>query len=139
MSNDGPALPRAASTGPAGGAPVQAQPPHMTAPPKKKGVSTGCLVLLGFVAFFFLAVGGVVLFLVYKVSSDKDVQNVMGAIGDAAEMAMEAQQAPGTDELRALGCEQAMAIDMSKMQKIGSRRGPDGDVSGRDVRDAACL
>jgi hypothetical protein len=46
------------------------------------------------------------------------VQNVVGVLGEAAQLAAEAQTAPGTEELRALGCEQAMAIDATKVQKL---------------------
>jgi hypothetical protein len=86
----------------------------------KKGVSTGCIVAIAAVCLFFASVGGVVLFIGYKISTNKDVQHVMGAIGDAAQIMADAQAAPGTNELRALGCEQAMAIDAAKMQKLGS-------------------
>lgn len=100
--------------------PVQATAPPGP-PPRKKGLSTGCLVALIAVMVFFGAIGAVVLFVGYKVSQDKDVQNVFGAIGDAAKIMAEAQSAPGTDELRALGCQQAFAIDPMKMVKIADR------------------
>ena len=90
-------------------------------PPKKKGMSTGCIVAIVVVLLFFGSIAAIVLVVGYKVSQDKDVQNVLGAIGDAATIMAEAQTAPGTNELRALGCEQAMAIDPAKMMKIADR------------------
>lgn len=93
-----------------------AMPPQ--GPPKKKGMSTGCMVAIGVVLFFFLSVGGVLAYIGYKVATNPDVQHVMGAIGEATQLAAEAQSAPGTNELRALGCEQAMALDAVKMQKL---------------------
>lgn len=90
-------------------------------PPKKKGLSTGCLVAIIVVLVFFGSIAAIVIFVGYKVSQDKDVQNVLGAIGDAATIMAEAQSAPGTSELRSLGCEQAMAIDPVKMMKIADR------------------
>lgn len=90
-------------------------------PPKKKGISTGCIVAIVVVLLFFGSIGAVVLFIGYRVSQDKDVQNVFGAIGDVAAIAAEAQTAPGTNELRALGCMQAMALDPAKMMKIAGR------------------
>lgn len=99
--------------------PVQAMPP--AGPPKKKGMSTGCVVALVVVLVFFGSIGAIVLLIGYKVSQDKDVQNVFGAIGEAATIMAEAQSAPGTAELRAIGCEQAMALDPAKMLKIADR------------------
>lgn len=87
-------------------------------PPKKKGMSTGCIIAIVVVLSFFGLVGGIVLYGAYKLSTNKDVQHVMSAIGEAAELATEAQAAPGTNELRAIGCEQAMALDAAKMQKL---------------------
>lgn len=98
--------------------PVQAQgiPPA----PKKKGMSTGCIIAIVAVLLFFGSIGGIVLYVVYRVSNDKDVQNLMGALGDVATLAAEAQSAPGTSELRAQGCQEAMALDTEKMKKLMS-------------------
>jgi hypothetical protein len=95
--------------------------PQMGMPPKKKGLSTGCWIVLGVLLFFFVVTGSIIAYVSYKVATDKDVQNVVGAISEAAQLAAEAQQAPGTNELRAAGCEQALALDAAKMQKIGDK------------------
>jgi hypothetical protein len=100
--------------------PQQGQP-QMGMPPKKKGLSTGCWIVLGVMLFFLVLTGSIIAYVSYKVATDKDVQNVMGAIGEAAQLATEAQQAPGTNELRAAGCEQALALDSARMQKLGDR------------------
>jgi hypothetical protein len=102
--------------------PAFAQPPMgPLPPPKKKGISTGCIIAIVMVLLFFGGIGAVVLVIGYTVSQDKDVQNVFGAIGDATKIVAEAQTAPGTAELRGLGCEQAMALDPAKMAKIADR------------------
>ena len=107
--------------GPQGG-PAWPAPPQMAAPPpKKKGISTGCWIALAAVLLFFGSVAGVMIYIGYQVSQNKDVQNVMGTLGDVAGLAIEAQNAPGTAELRALGCEQALALDPAKMQKIAEK------------------
>lgn len=100
------------------GGPPFGGPPFGGPPPKKKGLSTGCVVAMLVVFGLFAAVGAVVFFIAYKIGTNKDVQNVMGALGDGAKIIAEAQAAPGTNELRALGCEQAFAIDAAKMQKL---------------------
>jgi len=104
--------------GPQQGAPYPVQAQGPMPPQKKKGMSTGCIIAIVVVAVFFASVAAVVGFIGYKISTDKDVQNVMGALGDAATLAAEAQSAPGTAELRGIGCEQAMALDMAKMEKM---------------------
>ncbi|MFO0586188.1 MAG: hypothetical protein U0441_01550 [Polyangiaceae bacterium] len=88
------------------------------APPKKKGLSTGCWIAIVIVLVFLGSIGAVLAYIGYKVSTDPEVQHVMGAVGDAVNLAAEAQSAPGTNELRNLGCEQAMALDMAKMEKL---------------------
>src|SRR5689334_11448298 len=105
--------------GPPGQPPMGYPGPQM-APPKKKGLWIGCWITMFSVLGFFLLAGGIIAYGTYKVATNKDVQNVMGAIGEAAQLAAEAQAAPGTNELRALGCQTAMAFDASKMQKLGS-------------------
>lgn len=57
----------------------------------------------------------------FAISQNKDAQNIFGAMTDGAEIIIEAQSAPGTDELRALGCEQALAMDPAKIAKIINR------------------
>ncbi len=97
-------------------------PPPMGPPPaKKKGISTGCWIALAAVLLFFGSVAAVMIYIGYQVSQNKDVQNVMGTLGDVAGIAIEAQNAPGTAELRAIGCQQAMAMDPVRMQKIAQR------------------
>lgn len=105
--------------GPQQGFQGQNMPPQgMAPPPKKKGMSTGCIIAIVMVLVFFGSIAGIVLYFVYAVSQNKDVQNIMGAIGDAAKLAAEAQNAPGTKELRAAGCQEAMALDTEKMKKL---------------------
>lgn len=99
---------------PQGAAPMPPQPP-------KKGLSTGCLVVI-FGGLGLLGLIGVIVIVAgYRLSQDKDVQNAFGALGDSVKIMAEAQSAPGTDELRALGCDQAFALDPMKMAKIADR------------------
>ncbi len=95
--------------------------PGQNPPPKKKGMSTGCLIALLAIVVFLGSIAAVAIYIGYTISNNKDVQNVMGALGDVAQIALEAQNAPGTAQLRAIGCEQAMALDPIKMQKLGEK------------------
>jgi hypothetical protein len=97
---------------------MNAAPP---APPRKKSGS-GCVLALtiaGGVGILLVAVIG---FAIYRFATSREGKAVLGAIGDMAQLAQEAQNAPGAKEVRALGCEQAMAMDMDKMQRILDER-----------------
>jgi hypothetical protein len=59
---------------------------------------------------------------IYKFASSKEGKMVFGTIGDMAQLAAEAQHAPGTKEVAALGCDTAMAMDMDRMQRILQER-----------------
>jgi hypothetical protein len=85
-------------------------------PTKKK--TSGCLIAI-------LAVGGgglliamaVVIFAVRWMRSPEG-QRITAAVGETAKVMQEAAAAPGTEELRGLGCKQAFVIDMDRMQSI---------------------
>ncbi|HEX3345486.1 MAG TPA: hypothetical protein VHS09_12970 [Polyangiaceae bacterium] len=94
---------------------MQAAPPPPI-PPKKK--RSGCLLALAIVGGVALVLVAVVGFAVYRFASSKEGKMVFGTIGDMAELAAEAQRAPGTKQVAALGCDTAMAMDMDKMQRI---------------------
>ena len=59
---------------------------------------------------------------VYRFAHSEQGKNVFGTIGDMAELGIEAQHAPGTKEVAALGCDTAMAMDMDKVQRIMHER-----------------
>jgi hypothetical protein len=92
--------------------------------PKKKGMS-GCMIAV-------LVVGGVGLVLVLltvvglvKALSSPEGQKIARFVGDSAKMMQEAQKAPGTKELRAKGCMQAMVFDMERMADLVKDLSPD--------------
>ena len=94
------------------------------APQPKKGMS-GCVIALivagviGVVAVLLVLVG------LAKVASSPEGQKIVRFVGDSAKMMDEAQKAPGTKELRAKGCMQAMAIDMDKIAGLVKDLSPD--------------
>lgn len=89
--------------------------------PKKKKSSNGCLIALAIVGGLVVAFVAVAGFGIYRFANTKEGKMVFGAIGDATRLAAEAQNAPGAKEVRALGCDQAMAFDMEKMGKLMDR------------------
>ncbi len=91
-----------------------AQRPYVQ-PPKKKGMS-GCLLAFLIVGGLFLvsAIGGGIWFYV----SFKDF---VDATGDMMSVVLEARSAPGTNEVRELGCADAVALDMKQLTKVAQR------------------
>jgi hypothetical protein len=89
--------------------------------PVAKKSDRGCLIALASVGggvFLLVAVGA---FAVYRFSQSSTGKAVFGAIGDMTELVNESQNAPGTKEVRGLGCTQAMAMDVDKMTRIMQR------------------
>ena len=89
-------------------------------PPPKKS-SNGCLIALAVVGGLFLVIAGLVAFGFYKFATSKEGAAILAVAGDGMEIALEAQRAPGTKELRGLGCKQAMVVDMAKLERLVSR------------------
>lgn len=84
------------------------------APPPKKGMS-GCviaMIVVGVVGFVTAIVGGVIL---YFVATSDTAQTAFKVLGEGTKIAQKGLTAPGTTELRALGCEQAMVIDLKEV------------------------
>lgn len=94
------------------------QPPR-PAPKKKSG--NGCLIALAIVGGLAAVTVALIGFGLWRFANTKEGKLVFGAIGDAARLAAEAQNAPGAKEVRELGCEQAMAFDMDQMNKLMER------------------
>lgn len=81
------------------------------APPPKKGMS-GCVIALlivgslGLVGAIIAGVG------IYAIATSDAGKTAFKVIGETTKIAEKGMKAPGTPEIRALGCEQAMVIDM---------------------------
>jgi hypothetical protein len=105
--------------GPQGGPPQQGfGPPGYGAPaqpPKKKGMS-GCLLA-------FLIVGG--LFLVSAIGGGLwfyfAFKDFVDASGEMMSIVLEARNGPGAEEVRDLGCKEAISLDMKKLAKVAQR------------------
>jgi hypothetical protein len=93
--------------------PGQYQPARRA--PKK---SNGCLIAALIVGGILLVGVIVVAVGIYMVATSPAGMKAMSAVGDGIEVTKEAMNAPGTPELRALGCQQAMVMDLEKIQGI---------------------
>jgi hypothetical protein len=93
-------------------------PPRGPLPaPKKKG-SSGCLIALAIVGGLLILIVGIAAYGVYRVSQSPEGRKVFGAIREVQRTAVDAATAPGTAELRRLGCQQAMVMDLNNMVKL---------------------
>jgi hypothetical protein len=96
--------------------PVHPQPPR---PPPKK--SNGCLIAAGVVGGILLVGALIVGIAIYMVATSEGGKKAISLVGDGIEVTKEAMNAPGTPELRAAGCQQAMVMDLEKFAAIAAK------------------
>lgn len=86
--------------------------------PTNKG--RGCLLAIAIVGGLFalatLSVGA----LAYRYANSKDGKKVVSTVASGVVATYQGMHAPGTDALRALGCDQAMVMPMNETVAIGS-------------------
>lgn len=89
----------------------------MNPPPKKSG-ARGLYILLAIVGggALLVAIGVGIVF--WRIWSDPEGRAKLGQVGEALRVASKAQSAPGTKELRKLGCGQALVMNMEDIAKI---------------------
>lgn len=112
--------------------------PDPVAPrPAAKKTSSGCLIallIIGGLGLVVCLVGGIVM---WRASQNPDFQKVMGAVGKGAKLMMKGTKAPGTEALRAAGCEQAIVLSLDEMMQLLSEfvdaGAPAGALSGMAV------
>jgi hypothetical protein len=78
----------------------------------------GCMIAAIVVAALMLPCIGGAVFLTYQVSQNEDVQQVGKFFGTTIELSRKAQTAPGTAELRAEGCQQAMIMSSTDFKEM---------------------
>ena len=92
---------------------------------KNKASGRGCLIALGvFGAILLLSVvvGGIV---IYEILDSPQGRKIVSAVADTTKLTQEAMTAPGTAELRKLGCDQALVMDTRRMLTIIQSFAPD--------------
>jgi hypothetical protein len=88
-------------------------------PPRKK--TSGLTILLAVIGGGFLLVVLVVGIVAWRVMSSPTGRLVVGAMGETIRIVQKAQKAPGTRELRAIGCKSAMVLDLDDFEKLMQR------------------
>lgn len=89
-------------------------PEPFDAPKKRSGFRVFLYVLLALMGLLFLTCGAGVYFFTQTDQGKK----IMEAVGDTQAAVEAAMKAPGTDELRALGCDTAMVMQLSDFAKM---------------------
>ena len=92
-------------------------------PPKRSGCVIALYVLFG-VGLFFIVVGGLATWIFLQSERGQQLVTMMK---EGAEWITEAVQAPGTEELRAVGCEVAMVSTASSAFELFSAFVPEED------------
>jgi len=105
----------------------------MTEKPAKK--SNGCLIALAILGGLFLLGGVIVGVVLYGVATSEEGQKVMKLMGGGIQMAQKARNAPGAAELRGIGCDEAMVMDLREVKQLADEldarqqgKMPDDDV-----------
>jgi len=94
-------------------------PAPYAAPPPKKGVS-GCVIALAIVGGIVL-LGGIAAGIgIYAFATSDIGKTTFKVLGEGTKIVQEGMKAPGTPEIRALGCEQAMVLDMKDFAALMS-------------------
>jgi hypothetical protein len=125
VNQPGPSYPQGYP--PPGGYPA---PPAPVQP--KKG--RGCLIAIAILGGFFVLGGLGVGFFVWRVANSEEGRKIVSAVSSGAQMVQEATNAPGTAELRALGCQTAAVLDAEKLAQFAAQFGDAGHVDMEGAR-----
>lgn len=85
-------------------------------PPKKK--RSTLTIVLSIIGGGLLLLAIVVGIGIYLVLSSPKGRAIVGVMGDAVKISAKAKKAPGTKELRAMGCKDAMVVDLADFAKM---------------------
>lgn len=90
---------------------------------------SGCLLAFLIVGGLFVVGALVAGFVAYRFMNSDEGKKIVSAVSTNMEIIQQAATAPGTKELRALGCNNAMVFDESQMQTMASAFGDAGKVT----------
>ena len=91
--------------------------PPQQPPPQKKGMS-GCMIafiVVSIVGLVTAIVGGVA---IYLIATSSTAQTAFKLVGSSTKLVTKGLNAPGAAEIRAMGCEQAMVLDMKEFGEL---------------------
>lgn len=103
------------------------------------GWGKGCMIAIAVALGIVLICGGIVTWAGYSAWKSPGVQRVVAIGGAMVELTQEAMRAPGTAEMRAAGCTQAMAFTPELMQRFITAIAPDAGVEAPSIPLAVCV
>ncbi len=109
------------------------------APPQKKGCSTGCWIALAVVGGLFVIGGGIAGYVVWSIAQDPDVKKAIGVVSGGLGLIKDAQTAPGTSELKRMGCQEALVFDVEKLFDFAEEHNPEKGKFKRPQADIGAL
>ena len=86
----------------------------------------------------FLLVGLTVVFFAWRFASSPDGKKLVSAVSSGATLLSEAAGAPGTKELRTLGCDTALVFDARRVQEVAAAFGDAGKIAGEERLVVTC-
>jgi hypothetical protein len=89
------------------------------APQKKSG--SGCLIALAIVGGIFAVLALIIGVAVYQFAKSEKGSAIIDMVGQTKDMVEEGMNAPGAAQVRALGCDQAVVMDMGKIIKLATK------------------
>ena len=99
---------------------------------KNQGCLIAVLILVGLIVVCMVVAGVVV----YRLSQDPEVRKVFTAAREGLSVYVEARSAPGTEQMRSLGCRQAMAVDLKRLSLL-INEARDDEEAPVDIEDVA--
>jgi len=88
--------------------------------PQGKGPHA-CTVIAALLAAGLLVVAGLVAYGIHRIYQDPELRNMAEAVEEGVDIMVEARSAPGAEELRELGCDEALVLDVDRMRKLMNR------------------
>jgi hypothetical protein len=98
--------------------PPPAPPGYRPGVPAPKKSGHGCLIALGITGAVLLLLVILVGAVIHRAATSPEGRKVLGMVRDGARVVGESASAPGTKELRELGCDSALVMDLNAWLKV---------------------
>lgn len=99
--------------------------PRLPASKKKKNNNTGCLIVLGVMLAASLCVLIAIAVGLNSFSKTEEGKQAVGIVSEMWRVYSNGQDAPGVDELKAIGCSEAMVMELSGFIELLDEAAPD--------------
>ena len=102
------------------GAPYQTPPPQ--GPPQRKSSGGKACLIIAIILGVLLVLGGIaVAVAIYFISQNPELRKIASVVGEGMKVVKDAQEAPGTSEMRDSGCSEAFVFDTERLVQLGEK------------------